>query len=101
MPNSSGGRLTGVSFLVKVVPKAKKDQILGFMGDGCLKIQIAAPPVDGKANRALVKFLAKTFDVPVSQVNITSGMRARRKMIKIDGITPQEYQTQVNVVNKA
>lgn len=100
MPKTSRSPEPSVSFKVKVVPKAKKDQILGFMGDGSLKIQLTAPPVDGKANQALVKLLAKTFSVTASQVIITSGKRARRKLIKIDGITPQEYHTLVDALPK-
>ncbi|MGW8224286.1 MAG: DUF167 domain-containing protein [Anaerolineales bacterium] len=99
MPKTSRDPNSSVLFQVKVVPKAKKDQILGFMGDGTLKIQVAAPPVDGKANQALVKLLAKTFDVPAFQVSITSGKQSRRKMIKIDGISPQEYQTLIDALN--
>jgi uncharacterized protein (TIGR00251 family) len=96
MPKTSRYPKASVSVQVKVVPKAKRDQILGFMGDGSLKIQVAAPPVDGKANQALVKLFAKTFDVPASQVSITSGKQSRRKLIKIDGISPQEYQIRID-----
>jgi uncharacterized protein (TIGR00251 family) len=75
-----------VSFEVKVVPRAGKSEIVGPEGDG-IKIRLQAPPVEGKANAALVKFLAETFAVPRSQVEILTGHTGRKKVVRIRGVT--------------
>ena len=65
-----------------IQPKASRDQILGLHGDE-LKIAITAPPVDGKANAHLLKFLAKQFKVAKSDVEILRGELGRHKQIRI------------------
>jgi len=67
---------------IKVQPKSSKDEIAEILGDS-LKIRITAPPVDGKANKHLVSFLAKTFKVAKSAVKIISGETGREKRIKV------------------
>jgi uncharacterized protein (TIGR00251 family) len=63
-------------------PKAKKDEFCGKYGDS-LKIRITAPPVDGKANQHLIKFLAKSFGVKQNEIEILSGETSREKRIAI------------------
>ncbi|WP_313667385.1 DUF167 family protein YggU [Atlantibacter sp.] len=65
-----------------IQPKASRDAIIGLHGDE-VKIAITAPPVDGQANAHLVKFLAKQFRVPKSQVTIEKGETGRHKQIMI------------------
>ncbi|QUJ67032.1 YggU family protein [Photobacterium sp. GJ3] len=65
-----------------VQPKASRDQLVGTHGDE-IKIAITAPPVDGKANSHLIKFLAKQFKVAKSQVTIEKGETGRHKQIRI------------------
>ncbi|MCH1931547.1 DUF167 family protein YggU [Shewanella sp. A25] len=65
-----------------IQPKASRDQIVGLHGEE-LKVAITAPPVDGKANAHLSKFLAKTFKVPKSDVHLLKGELGRHKQIKI------------------
>lgn len=65
-----------------VQPNAKTDEIIGEYGDK-LKIRITAPPVDNKANKHLLKFLAKTFAVPASRVALIKGENQRAKRVKI------------------
>ena len=65
-----------------VQPNAKKDELVGEYGDN-LKIRITALPVDNKANKHLVKFLAKTFAVPGSHVKLIKGENQRTKRVKI------------------
>jgi len=67
---------------IKVQPKASKDELSEILGD-YLKIRITAPPVDGKANKHLIAFLAKTFKVTKSKVELISGETGREKRIKI------------------
>lgn len=68
---------------VRVHPHARRSQIRETMTDGSLKIDIAAPADGGKANRALVRFLADHFDVPVGHVELVAGEASRTKMVKI------------------
>jgi len=66
----------------RLQPKSSKDEIMGEYGDD-LKVRITAPPIDGKANSHLIKFLAKQFKVPQSRVEIVSGLTGRQKRISI------------------
>ena len=79
LPNEQQDNLL---LFVYVQPKASRDQIVGLHGEE-LKIAITAPPIDGKANAYLSKYLAKAFKVPKSQVHILKGEQGRHKQIKI------------------
>jgi uncharacterized protein (TIGR00251 family) len=79
----SNGR---VRFAVHVQPRAAKTEIAGIHGDA-LKIRLNAPPVDGAANEALVKFLADTFAVARRDVRIVAGETSRSKIVEVEGIT--------------
>jgi uncharacterized protein (TIGR00251 family) len=78
-----------VIFSVRVQPRASKDEIAGEMG-GALKVRLRAPAVEGRANEALVEFLAKLLKRPWSAVRILSGERSRTKRIEINGVTQQQ-----------
>lgn len=67
---------------LKVQPKASKDEFCDVMGDS-LKVRITAPPVDGKANQHLIKFLAGQFNVSKSQIELLSGETSREKRFKV------------------
>ena len=73
-----------VSFAVKVQPNASKTCAGGREGE-FLKIRLAAPPADGKANEALIEFLARRLSIPKSSVQIRSGVSSRRKVIQVEG----------------
>ncbi len=75
-----------VSFVVRVQPRASRDEIVGDHQGG-LKIRLTAPPVDDRANEALRKLLASRLKVPVSAVRIASGKRSRNKRLEISGVT--------------
>lgn len=66
-------------------PGAKKNMVVGEM-DGAIKIKVAAPPVDGKANKELVTFIAKKLGLKKNAVTIESGEKSRRKTISIEGM---------------
>ena len=70
---------------VRVTPRAKRNA-LGAMEDDVLAVRLAAPPVEGAANKALIAFLAETFGVPRSAIRIESGAHARRKRVRISGL---------------
>jgi|APDOM4702015248_1054824.scaffolds.fasta_scaffold281814_2 hypothetical protein len=75
-----------VTLGIRIQPRASKNG-MARMADGTLKIRLTAPPVDGAANEALVLFLADAFGVPRSQVEILSGLTARRKVVRISGVS--------------
>ena len=79
----------GVSFAVKVHPRAKKDAITGELGDA-LKVSLTTPPVEGRANDACIEFFAKLLKVPRSSVTIASGQTSRNKVIRVTGVS-REY----------
>ena len=76
----------GLIFKVRVLPKSSKSEIIGE-SSGALKIKLKSPPVDGAANRELIKVLAKHFGVAKSAIEILSGQTSKIKQIKINGIT--------------
>jgi uncharacterized protein len=80
---------TGVTFAVKVHPRAKKNAITGEVGDA-LKLALTAPPVDGKANDACIEFFANLLKVPRSSVTIAAGQTSRNKVVRITGLTAQQ-----------
>jgi uncharacterized protein (TIGR00251 family) len=79
----------GVSFAVKVQPRAKKNGIVGEVGEA-LKIALSAPPIEGRANEACIEFLANLLKVPRSSVSIASGEKSRRKVIRVQGLTAEQ-----------
>ena len=79
----------GVTFAVKVHPRAKKNAITGEVGDA-LKLALTAPPVDGKANEACIDFFAKLLKVSRSSVTIAAGQTSRNKVIRVAGLSAPE-----------
>ncbi len=67
---------------VYLQPKSSKNQVVGPYRDG-IKVKVTAPPVEGKANEALIKFLAKEFKISASSIEILKGRNSREKMIMI------------------
>ncbi len=80
----------GVRLAVRVTPRAKRSAVAGTIADAdgrpLLAVRLAAPPVDGAANKALVIFLAGLFGLPRSAVSILSGETGRRKIVRLAGI---------------
>ena len=72
-----------------MIPRARKTEVVGFKDD-VLVVRIAAPPVEGAANEALIEFLSSAFHVPRRAVQILSGDRGRRKRVAIDGVTTEQ-----------
>ncbi|MBS0348531.1 MAG: YggU family protein [Proteobacteria bacterium] len=76
-----------VILTLHIQPGAKKTEFAGLYGEA-LKIRLAAPPVDGKANAALIAFLAKTCGVPKAAVELVSGDTSRSKRVRVSGADP-------------
>jgi uncharacterized protein len=67
--------------------------VAGVMDDGTIKIKLAAPPVDGAANKALVDYLAEVLGLPRSQIDIVAGETSERKLVSLVGISPEKVDT--------
>jgi uncharacterized protein (TIGR00251 family) len=78
-----------VCFEVRVQPRASKTEVAGEYGSA-IKIRLQAPPVDGRANEALIAFLAETLGIAARAVEIVSGHTGRTKRIAIEGLTVEQ-----------
>jgi uncharacterized protein (TIGR00251 family) len=76
----------GITFAVKVHPRARKNAITGIVGNA-LKLALTAPPVEGRANQAVIEFFAELFAIPRSSVTIASGETSRNKIVRIAGLS--------------
>lgn len=86
----------GALLEVWVQPRASRDGVAGFHGER-LKVRVAAPPVDGEANEALTRFLAKALGVPRSAVTIVRGHTGRHKSVRVTGLTPEEVRARLGL----
>ncbi len=75
----------GCTFHVRVQPRSRCNEIAGLHGDA-LKIRLTAPPIEGKANQALQKFLARQLRVPASAIEILTGHTSRQKQVHVAGV---------------
>lgn len=85
-----------MTFAVKVQPRAKKNALVGELGD-TLKVALTSPPLEGKANQACIDFFAKLLKVPRSSVTIAAGQTSRRKVIRIVGLSAAEVEKRLNL----
>lgn len=81
--------LSSARLRVRVVPRSSRTELVGWLGDQ-LKIKVAAPPQDGRANDALTVFLAAQLGVPKRHVRVASGHGASSKVLEIDGLSQPE-----------
>lgn len=73
----------GAAIAVRVKPRARRNEIVGVMRNGTVKIRLVAPPVEGKANEALIKFLADVVGVAQSRIEIVAGASGRDKLVSV------------------
>jgi uncharacterized protein (TIGR00251 family) len=86
----------GVTLAVHAQPGAKKTAITGVYGEGAtaqLKIAVQAPPLEGRANSALIAFLSKTFDLPKNKIELVSGELSRSKVFLLSGVTLEKAES--------
>jgi uncharacterized protein (TIGR00251 family) len=86
----------GITFAVKVHPRARENAITGEFGDA-LKVSLTSPPVDGRANEACIEFFAKLLMVPRSSVTIASGQTSHRKVIRVSGLSAEEVRRRIGI----
>lgn len=85
----------GAALAIRVTPRARRNEIVGILNDGTIKIRLTSPPVEGKANNALVDFLADVLDVPRSRIDIVAGETGRDKLVSILGLDAQTVQERI------
>lgn len=85
----------GAAIAVRVTPRTAKNEIHDILDDGTIKIRLTAPPVEGKANKELIKFLSSVLDVPPSTIEILAGQSGHDKLLSIMGLSSQEVQKKI------
>jgi len=73
----------GAALAVRVTPRASRNEVFGVLNDGTVKIHLTAPPVEGQANEALLKFLSEVLGVPLSRLDIVAGKTGRDKLVSV------------------
>jgi len=86
MTPASGGRPGSVRFAVRLTPRGGADRVEGVSEEGALIVRVAAPAVDGAANEALVRLLARELGVPPSAIRLVAGLTSRNKVAAVSGI---------------
>jgi uncharacterized protein (TIGR00251 family) len=81
---------------IKAIPGAPKNQVCGWLGEA-LKVKIQAPPIEGRANEALIEFLAEALEVPRRTVTLVRGDTSRHKTVRIDGLDLAEARRRLGV----
>ena len=79
---------------VRVTPNARKNEVTAGNGDE-IRLKVKAPAVDGKANAALIEYLAELTDVPRSKIQIKAGEKARIKVVELEGPSPEEVRARI------
>ncbi len=87
---------TAASFAVRLQPKAKKTAVLGEL-EGALKLAVTAPPIEGRANEACIRFLAELLNVARSSVTIAAGASSRNKVIRVAGLSAEQVRSRLKI----
>jgi len=74
---------TGAAIAVRIIPRAHKNEVVEVLQDGTIKIRLTSPPIDGRANEALIEFLAELLDISRSRIEIVAGEKGRNKLVTI------------------
>lgn len=74
---------SGAALTIRVTPRARRNEIVEILSDLTVKIRLTAPPVEGKANKALIKYLSEVLDIPSSKIDIVAGDTGRDKIVSI------------------
>jgi uncharacterized protein (TIGR00251 family) len=99
-PHFHQGRV-GSAIAVRLIPRAKRDEVSEIQADGTVKIRITAPPIEGKANKALIRFLAELLDIPEGKIQIIAGGGGRNKLVSIDDLGVDEVNEKLSqAINK-
>jgi len=85
----------GSAITVRVTPRMARNQIYDILDDGTIKIRLIAPPVEGKANKELIKFLADVLEVPASAIDIIAGQSGHDKLVSIFNLDSEQVQQRI------
>jgi uncharacterized protein (TIGR00251 family) len=85
----------GAALTIRVTPRSRKTEFGNVLEDGTLRVRVSEPPVEGKANKALIKFLAKVLNVRKSRVEIVAGEKGLDKIISILDISAGEVEKRI------
>lgn len=85
---------TEATLAVRAVPNGSRDAIVGFQGD-VLRVKLRAPAVEGKANAALLAFLAETLGLKANQLRLVSGEKSRTKRLAVSGLDAAEFAARI------
>lgn len=86
----------GVTIAVKVIPRGKRNEIVSVEAD-TLKVRLSAPPVEGRANEALIKFLAGLLNIPRANVEIVRGHTSRQKWLRVRGVSSHDVRDKLKL----
>ncbi len=90
---------TGIQFPATIQPRSSKNELSGLY-NRALKIKLTSPPVDGAANRQLIKFLAKFLDISPSRISILAGQTGKQKTMQIEALDETEFLNKIRPVLK-
>jgi uncharacterized protein len=85
----------GAALTLRVTPRARKTEFAGILEDGILRVRVAAPPVEGKANTELLSFLAKVLGVRKNRLEIIAGQRGLDKIVSVLDLSAEEVQSRI------
>jgi uncharacterized protein (TIGR00251 family) len=85
----------GAALAIRVTPRASRNEIVEVLSDGTVRIRLTAPPVEGKANEALVEFLSKVLDIAPSRIEIVAGVTGRDKLVSILDMDAEMVHTRI------
>ncbi len=85
----------GVALTIRVTPRARKNSLAGILEDGTLRVRVAAPPVEGKANAALIEYLAEILGVRKSRIEVVAGTRGLDKIVSVVGMTSGQAEERI------
>jgi len=85
----------GAALTVRVTPRARKSEFAGLMEDGTIRVRIKEPPVEGKANQALIAFLAKVLGVRKSRIEIVAGESGLDKIVAVESMSAEEVENRI------
>lgn len=88
----------GALVKLRVSPGAKGNAVKGLYGEDAIRLSVAAPPVDGKANAEVERFLSGLFGVPIGDVCIVGGTSGRDKTVLVCGVEPREIRTRLDIL---
>jgi len=90
--------VSGTALTIRVTPRARRTEVAGMLEDGTIRIRVAAPPVEGKANEELLSFLSKALHVRRNRIEVVAGEKGLDKLVSIRDLTPAQVQARLTAL---